>query len=56
MRTASWPTSRPITTAASAKYQWVTIPLELRGTVVLTDGSVVDVCIGEGDEPKLVIT
>ena len=38
------------------KYQWVTIPLELRGTVVLTDGSVVDVCIGEGDEPKLVIT
>ena len=38
------------------KYQWVTIPLELRGTVVLRDGSVVDVCIGEGDEPKLVIT
>ena len=38
------------------KYQWVTIPLELRGTVVLTDGSVVDVCIGEGSEPKLVIT
>ena len=38
------------------KYQWVTIPLELRGTVVLRDGSVVDVCIGEGSEPKLVIT
>ncbi len=38
------------------KYQWVTIPLELRGTVVLTDGTVVDVCIGEGSEPKLVIT
>ena len=38
------------------KYQWVTIPLELRGTVVLTDGTVVDVCIGEGNEPKLVIT
>ena len=38
------------------KYQWVTIPLQLRGTVVLTDGSVVDVCIGEGSEPKLVIT
>ena len=29
------------------KYQWVTIPLELRGPVVLRDGSVVDVCIGE---------
>ena len=38
------------------KYQWVTIPLELRGTVVLADGSQVDVVIGEGDEPKLVIT
>ena len=38
------------------KYQWVTIPLELRGTVVLTDGTAVDVCIGEGNEPKLVIT
>ena len=38
------------------KYQWVTIPLELRGTVVLTDGTVVDVCIGEGNAPKLVIT
>ena len=38
------------------KYQWVTIPLQLRGTVALRDGSVVDVCIGEGDEPKLVIT
>ena len=38
------------------KYQWVTIPLELRGPVVLRDGSVVDVCIGEGSEPKLVIT
>ena len=34
----------------------MTIPLQLRGTVVLTDGSVVDVCIGEGSEPKLVIT
>ena len=31
------------------KYQWVTIPLELRGTVVLRDGSVVDVCITEAD-------
>ena len=38
------------------KYQWVTIPLELRGTVVLADGRQVDVAIGEGDEPRLVIT
>ena len=38
------------------KYQWVTIPLELRGIIALKDGTVVDVCIGEGDEPKLVIT
>ncbi len=38
------------------KYQWVTIPLQLRGVVVKKDGSVVDVCIGEGSEPKLVIT
>ena len=38
------------------KYQWVTIPLQLRGVVVKKDGTVVDVCIGEGDEPKLVIT
>ncbi len=38
------------------KYQWVTIPLELRGVVVKKDGTAVDVCIGEGDESKLVIT
>ena len=38
------------------KYQWVTIPLQLRGVVVKKDGTAVDVCIGEGDEPKLVIT
>ncbi len=38
------------------KYQWVTIPLELRGVVALADGRVVDVTIGEGDEPKLVIS
>ena len=39
------------------KYQWVTIPLELRGVVVRRDGSAVNVAIGadEGD-PKLVIT
>ena len=38
------------------KYQWVTIPLELRGVVALKDGSVVNVKLGEGDEPKFVIT
>ena len=37
------------------KYQWVTIPLELRGAVALKDGSVVNVVLGEGDEPKFVI-
>ena len=37
------------------KYQWVTIPMELRGVVATTDGRVVDVTIGEGDDPKLVI-
>ena len=39
------------------KYQWVTIPLELHGTVVLKDGSTVNVAVGrEKDEPKFVIT
>ncbi len=37
------------------KYQWVTIPLELRGVVALRDGQVVEVAIGEEEEPKLVI-
>ena len=37
------------------KYQWVTIPLELRGAVALKDGSVVHVVLGEGHEPKFVI-
>ena len=37
------------------KYQWVAIPLELRGVVALRDGSTVRVAIGEGDEPKLEI-
>ena len=37
------------------KYQWVTIPLELRGVVALRDGTVVPVVLGEGDEPKFVI-
>ena len=39
------------------KYQWVTIPLELHGTVALKDGSVTDVCIGRNkEEPRFVIT
>ena len=39
------------------KYQWVTIPLELHGVVILKDGTSVTVNIGadEGD-PKLIIT
>lgn len=38
------------------KYQWVTIPLEIHGVVSLKDGSNLSVVLGEGDEPKLVIT
>ncbi len=38
------------------KYQWVTIPLEMHGVVALKDGTVVPVVLGEGDEPKFVIT
>ena len=38
------------------KYQWVTVPLELRGVVMRRDGTAVEVTLGEGDEPKLVIT
>jgi len=38
------------------KYQWVTIPLQLRGVVAMKDGTVKNVAIGEGDEPKLVIS
>ena len=38
------------------KYQWVTVPLELRGVAILADGTRRDVVIGEGDEPRLVIT
>ncbi len=38
------------------KYQWVTVPLELRGVVIRADGSAVRVCIGdqEGD-PQFII-
>ena len=39
------------------KYQWVAVPLELRGVVAKTDGSVVPVNIGGGvGDTKLVIT
>ncbi len=39
------------------KYQWMAIPLALRGVVYRADGSRVDVCIGdEPDDPVLVIT
>ncbi len=39
------------------KYQWVTIPLELRGVVARKDGSVVPVSIGaDPEDPRLVIT
>lgn len=39
------------------KYQWTTIPLSVRGTVILKDGSKVDVRIGEeDDEPSFCIT
>ena len=38
------------------KYQWVTIPLELHGVVVLHDGSKVDVHIGgREDDPQFII-
>ena len=39
------------------KYQWVTVPLELRGVIALSDGRMVDVSIGADEEdPVFVIT
>ena len=39
------------------KYQWVTIPLELHGVVVLKSGETVDVVIGrDPEDPRFVIT
>lgn len=39
------------------KYQWVTVPLELRGIIALSDGRTVDVSIGgNDDDPVFVIT
>ncbi len=38
------------------KYQWVTIPLELRGAVALTDGRVLKVSVGDGaGDPQFTI-
>lgn len=31
------------------KYQWTTIPLAIHGTVVLSDGTSVDICVGEDE-------
>ena len=39
------------------KYQWVTVPLELHGTVCLKDGEKIDISIGRSqDDPKFIIT
>ena len=38
------------------KYQWVTIPLAIHGIVALRDGTAVQVHLGQGAEPKFVIT
>ena len=39
------------------KYQWVTIPLEIRGTVALKDGGAVKVSVGaDKGDPQFVIT
>ena len=38
------------------KFQWVTIPLEIHGMVCLKDGTNLYVKLGEGNEPKFVIT
>lgn len=32
------------------KYQWVTLPLAIHGVVVKTDGTTVDICLGEKEE------
>ena len=39
------------------KYQWPTIPLSMHGRIFKSDGSFVDICLGEKeDEPKFIIT
>lgn len=37
------------------KYQWVNIPLELHGVVAMKDGTVKQVILGAGNEPKLIV-
>ena len=37
------------------KYQWVAIPLQMRGVVALKNGETLRVVLGEGDEPQYVI-
>ena len=36
------------------KYQWVASPMALHGTVVKTDGSTVQICVGENPEEPVV--
>jgi len=39
------------------KYQWLTIPLALHGTIMKADGTIVDICVGEDpDDPVFTIT
>ncbi len=39
------------------KYQWVTVPLELHGVVIMADGTSVDVHVGDKEEdPQFIIT
>ena len=38
------------------KYQWVARPLAIYGVVVLKDGKTVKVALGEGNEPRFVVT
>lgn len=39
------------------KYQWVTLPLALHGTVVKKDGRVIDICVGEEEsDPVFCVT
>lgn len=38
------------------KYQWVTIPLQMRGVVALKNGEKIRVVLGEGNEPQYIIT
>ena len=52
MKKGRWPISRP-TTGGIRKYQWVTLPLELHGVVVLCSGERVTVNIGAAPDDPL---